>query len=125
MSDVLAELLGSRAAEAALLHLYHHGETYGRAVAADMGVSLLPVQRQLDKFERLGVLVSREAGRTRLYQWNPKSLIAKKVEELVKVSYEGMPLTLRQSRFAQRRRPRAKGKPVLSERPNRQTGSSH
>jgi DNA-binding transcriptional ArsR family regulator len=116
MSDgLLAELLGSRAAEAALLHLYHHGETYGRAVAGDMGVSLLSVQRQLDKFERLGVLVSREVGRTRLYQWNPKSLIAKKVEELVKVSYEGMPLALRQSRFAARRRPRAKGKPVLSQ----------
>ena len=41
--------------------------------------------------------------------------IAKKVEELVKVSYEGMPLALRQSRFAARRRPRAKGKPVWSQ----------
>jgi len=122
MSDgLLAELFGSRAAEAALLHLYHHGETYGRAVAGDMGVSLLSVQRQLDKFERLGVLVSREVGRTRLYQWNPKSLIAKKVEELVKVSYEGMPLALRQSRFAERRRPRAKGKPVLSQEPELKT----
>ena len=125
MSDgLLAELLGSRAAEAVLLHLYHHGETYGRAIAGDMGVSLFPVQRQLDKFERLGILVSREAGRTRLYQWNPKSLIAKKVEELVKVSYEGIPLALRESRFAQRRRPRAKGKPVLQEKPDRKTRSS-
>lgn len=110
---VLAEVFGSRAAEAALLHLYHHGETYGRAAAGDMEVSLLSIQRQLDKFERLGVLVSREVGRTRLYQWNPKSVVAKRVEDLVKTIYEGIPLTERQVRFAKRRRPRAKGKIVI------------
>ena len=110
---VLGDLLGSDAAEAALLHLYHHGETYGRAVSSDMEISLLSVQRQLDKFERVGVLVSREVGRTRLYQWNPKSIVAKRVKDLVETIYEGIPLSQRQQRFARRRLPRAKGKPVL------------
>ena len=43
----LADILGSASAEAALLHLYHYGESYGRAVAADFGVSLDSVQKQL------------------------------------------------------------------------------
>lgn len=116
-AGILAELFGSRGAELTLLHLYHHGETYGRAVAADMGVSLLTIQRQLDKFERLGVLVSREIGRTRLYQWNPKSIIAKQVQELVRTIYDSIPLSQREAKFARRRRPRAKGKPVMIKRP--------
>ena len=112
-SGVLAILFGSRSAEASLLHLYHYGETYGRAVAADMDISLVSVQRQLGKFETAGVLVSKLSGRTRLYSWNPKSVVAKRVEELVKVAYEGIPLRRRAEIFAERRRPRAKGKPVI------------
>jgi len=112
-TGVLAQLLGSQAAASVLLHLYHHGETYGRAAAGDMEVSLLSVQRQLDKFEETGVLVSREVGRTRLYQWNPKSLIANRLRDLVSVVYDGIPLAQRQQIFAKRRLPRAKKKPVL------------
>ena len=113
-SGVLAILFGSRAAEAGLLHLYHYGETYGRAIAADLEISLVSVQRQLEKLESAGVLVSKLVGRTRLYTWNPRSVVAKRVEDLVKVVYDGIPLRRRTQIFAQRRRPRAKGKPVVT-----------
>jgi plasmid stabilization system protein ParE len=106
----LSILFGSRAAEAVLLHLLHYGETYGRAAAADMEASLESVQRQLDKFERAGVLVSKLAGRTRLYSWNEKSPIAARVRDLVKVVYDAIPLRRRAQIFQVRRRPRAKGK---------------
>ena len=114
MNGFLGSFLGSRTAEAALLHLFHYGETYGRAVANDMGVTLQPVQRQLDRFEESGVLVSREVGRTRLYTWNPKSPFSTLLREMVKVQYESIPLEKRQILFKARRRPRAKGKPVIS-----------
>jgi hypothetical protein len=114
VSGFLANFLGSGSAEAALLHLFHYGETYGRAVASDMEVALQPVQRQLDRLEQCGVLVSREAGQTRLYSWNPKSPFTPLLREMVKVQYEAIPLEKRQVIFQTRRRPRAKGKPVIS-----------
>lgn len=107
----LALLFGSRAAEAALLHLYHYGETYGRAVSSDMDISLVSVQRQLDKFERAGTLVSKSSGRTRLYTWNRKSPLSSRLEALVEVIYESMPLRQREELFSIRRRPRRAGKP--------------
>jgi len=81
----LADILGSASAEAALLHLYHYGESYGRAVAADFGVSLDSVQKQLDKFERAGLLICKRQGRTLVYNWNPKSRAASRLRELVAV----------------------------------------
>lgn len=74
--------MGNRSAEAALLHLYHHGETYGRAIANDLGLPLEPIQRQLEKFRLAGLLVSNTKGRTLLYTWNPKSRLAKPLKKL-------------------------------------------
>ena len=111
---ILGDLVGSRSAEAALLHLFHHGESYGRAIAADMGVSLDSVQRQLDKFEKAGILVSTRQGRTLVYGWNPKSRFATRLKDLVSVVYEGIPLDVTGRIFPTRRRPRAKDKPVIS-----------
>lgn len=112
-STALAELFGSRAAEAVLLHLYHHGESYGRAVSADFSISLDSVQRQLEKFAGAGALVSKRQGRTLLYQWNAKSRLAARLKELTGVVYEGIPLETRSQLFQVRRRPRAKDKPVI------------
>lgn len=107
----LSILFGSRSAEAVLLHLYHYGETYGRAVSSDLAISLDSVQRQLDKFERAGALVSKLSGRTRLYTWNRKSPVSSRLEALVEVVYESIPLRKREQLFATRRRPRREGKP--------------
>jgi hypothetical protein len=81
---VLADLFGSRASEAVLLHLHHYGETYGRAASKDFAVSLDSVQRQLDRFERTGVMVCRRQGRTLVYTWNPKSRVSKRVRRTPK-----------------------------------------
>lgn len=110
---VLGDLFGSRAAESVLLHLHHYGETYGRAVSTDLGISLDSVQRQLEKFRGAGVLVSKQHGRTIVYSWNPKAKIAEKVRALVAHVYDGIPLKRRSEIFAKRRRPRAKDKPVI------------
>lgn len=111
-STALGEMFGSRAAESVLLHLYHYGETYGRAVSSDFLISLDSVQRNLDKFERSGVLVSKKQGRTLIYSWNPRSRLATKLRELVEIVYDNMSLEVRQVKFAIRRRPRSKDKPI-------------
>jgi hypothetical protein len=116
-STALAELFGSRAAESVLLHLYHYGETYGRAVSADFEISLDSVQRNLEKFERAGVLICKKQGRTLVYGWNPKSRLASSLKDLVEIVYENMPLEVRQVKFAIRRRPRSKDKPIIYSKP--------
>jgi hypothetical protein len=109
----LGDLFGSRAAESVFLHLFHYGETYGRAVSSDFSISLDSVQRQLEKFQGAGVLVSKRLGRTIVYTWNPKNRLAAKVKDLVALVYEGIPMKRRAELFAERRRPRAKDKPVI------------
>ena len=94
---VLADLFGSQASEAVLLHLQHYGETWGRAASRDFGVSLDSVQRQLHRFERTGVMVCRRQGRTLVYTWNPKSRIAKRMQDLVAVAYEGLSMKAKES----------------------------
>lgn len=113
ISTALADLFGSRSMEAVLLHLFHHGETYGRAVSRDLQVSLDSVQRQLDRLERSGALVSKRQGRTLVFTWNPKSRLAKRLRDLVAVVHEGIPLEAREQIFSERRQPRAKDKPVI------------
>jgi hypothetical protein len=115
MNGVLKELTGSKTAELCLLHLFHYGESYGRAIADDFldSVSLLNVQRQLEKLALAGILVSKTAGRTRLYSWNPKSPYVKPLKEIVRIQYESLSLEERQTLFAKRRRPRRKDKPII------------
>ncbi len=110
---VLGEVFGGRAAEAVLLHVCHYGDSYGRAISSDFGLTLFPVQRQLDKFEKAGVLVRKEQGKTVVFTWNAKSRFAKRMRNLVEVVYEGMSLEEREIRFPVRRRPRSKDKPII------------
>ena len=116
MNGVLSELTGSKTAELCLLHLFHYGESYGRAIVDDFAgrVTLLNVQRQLEKLELAGLLVSKTAGRTRIYTWNPKSPYVKPLKEMVRIQYESLSSEDRQNLFSKRRRPRRKDKPVIS-----------
>ena len=98
-SSALHELFGGRAAEAVLLHLFHHGETHGRAVARDFGVSLVSVQRQLERFERSGTLVRKPQGRTLVFSWNPKSRLAGRLRDLVAVVHGGMSVEAKEILF--------------------------
>ncbi|RYZ80299.1 MAG: ArsR family transcriptional regulator [Proteobacteria bacterium] len=109
---MLEGILGNKNAERVLLHLFHYGESHASGIAKDFGISVTPIVKQLDRFERAGVLVSKESGRSRIYSFNPKSALTKPVRELVELAYEAIPLVERQRLFQARRRPRRKGKPV-------------
>lgn len=108
----LDALFGNRTAAKLLVYLYHYGEAYARGAARDMGVALSPVQRQFDKLEAGGWLVSKMLGNTRVYAFNPRLPATAKLKELVRVFYEGMSVREREQLFSARRRPRRRGKPV-------------
>ncbi|MGB0452744.1 MAG: winged helix-turn-helix domain-containing protein [Bacteriovoracaceae bacterium] len=111
---MLDKILGSKTAQKIFLHLYHYGESYPTGVAKDFKISLGQVQRQFDRFEEAGVIISKRSGRTRVYQFNKKQgAITKPFIELVKLCYESIPLKEKEEIFSSRRRPRRKGKSVI------------
>ena len=109
------EVLLGRTASRLVLYLFHYGEAYPTGAAKDLGIRLSAVQRQFEKLEGAGLLVSKLAGRTRMYTFHPKSPAVSKLKEFVRVYYEGMPQSERERMFRTRRRPRRQGKPVRSE----------
>ena len=114
MEWMLDLILGSKTAQKIFLHLYHHGESYPSAVAREMKVSLGAAQKQFERFELAGIILSKRQGRTRVYQFNQKSgTIVKHFKEIIKVVYHSIPLRERQMLFSVRRRPRRFKKPVL------------
>lgn len=112
------KLFGNKTALLVLLQLHHHHEAHARGIASDLGVSLSPVQNQLDRFEQVGVLISKKMGQTRVYSFNMKSPLTKPFKELVSIIYETLSKEDHQNLFPTRRGPRAKGKPVLSRKGN-------
>ncbi len=110
---MLDKILGSDIAMKIMLHLVHYGEIYPSAVAKDYELSLSGVQKQFQRFEEAGILVSKLVGKSRVYIFNKKSPTAKPFIELVKVYYDGLSLEDKEQLFAARRRPRRPGKPVL------------
>ena len=110
---MLEVILGNSTAAKAMLYLYHYGEAYASGLAKDMGTTLSQVQKQLDKFEAGGILISKKVGTVRIYSFNPKLGTVKKLKDLIQVFYEAIPLESREKMFQHRRRPRRKGKPVI------------
>jgi DNA-binding transcriptional ArsR family regulator len=110
-SAVLEAAFGSLTAERVLLFLHRYERGYGRQIALTFDTPASEIQKQLTKLERGGLLVSRLVGRTRLYDWNPRSVFVVPLRALLQVILEHLPPE-QQSPFQDgRRRPRRAGKP--------------
>jgi DNA-binding transcriptional ArsR family regulator len=106
-------LLGNATAEKVLLYLEQFGEGYALRIADDFDrMSVTPVQRQLERFEAAGLLVSQLKGRTRLYTWNPRYAFLDEVRALLRKVLRALPEDERRRYFVKRRRPRRAGKPL-------------
>jgi hypothetical protein len=109
---VLEGIFGNASAEKILLYLEQFEEGYATAIArAFDDLTLNMAQRQLDRFERAGALVSTLKGRTRLYTWNPRYPFRSELRALLAKALELLPPEERKRYFAERRRPRRAGKP--------------
>jgi DNA-binding transcriptional ArsR family regulator len=110
---LLEGILGNSSAEKVLLYLEQYEEGYATAIARTFGdLSLHMAQRQLERFERSGALVSSLKGRTRLYTWNPRYAFRPELRALLRKALEKLPPDERKRFFAERRRPRRAGKPL-------------
>jgi hypothetical protein len=103
-------ILGSKNPERVLLYIHARGEGYAREIARFFETDLLPIQKQLDKLETGGVLVSRQVGKTRPYVFNPRYPFLNELKALLEKAVLFFPLDERDKLILNRRRPRARGK---------------
>jgi predicted ArsR family transcriptional regulator len=109
---MLTPLLGTENSERVLMFLLTRNEGYAREIAQFFDANLYAIQRQLDKMEAGGILVSRTAGRTRLYQFNPRYPFLNELKQLLAKALSYYPDERRERLMMNRRRPRKRGKPL-------------
>ncbi|HTB21930.1 MAG TPA: winged helix-turn-helix domain-containing protein [bacterium] len=108
---MLEALFGNPNVEKILFYLLRFREGYARGIASNFGSPLSPIQQQLKRLERGGIVVSRLAGRTRLFQLNPRYPFRKDLEALLNTSFSSLPNAQIEDLYTRRTRPRRQGKP--------------
>jgi DNA-binding transcriptional ArsR family regulator len=107
----LEVLFGGKAAAKVLLSIENYGDGYASQIAKIFDMPLSEVQKQLRKFEQVGILVSRMVGTSRIYTWNPRDPALEGLKELLRQTLEeGIPERTLQQYYRQRQRPRRQGK---------------
>ena len=109
---MIESLLGSASSEKVLMFLTARGEGYAREIARFFATDLDPIQKQLTKLEAGGVLVSRAAGRTRQFCFNPRYPMIDELRALLEKTLQFYPDDVRERLVMNRRRPRRRGKPL-------------
>lgn len=110
---MLDKLFGNETLVMIFLNLFHYGEVYSSLIEKNTGKGSRSVLNQLNKMEQAGFLVSREIGRARLYQFNPKNPFIKPIKEIINITYSNMSIKMKEEMFKERMRPRTKGKEVI------------
>ena len=110
MTPVLEAIFGNRSAAQVLLFLEAYGSGYARRIADTYEAPLRGVQRQLQRLEANGVLVSRTVGRTRLFEFNTRNPTVRNLRAFLEAELELLPEDDIKKYYRQRQRPRRSGK---------------
>ena len=108
---MLEPVLGSVSSERVLIFILARGKGYATEISRFFSADLSPIQKQLDKLESGSVLVSQTAGRTRLYEFNPRYPFLKEMKALLEKALSFYPEEEQNRLVMNRRRPRRRGKP--------------
>ena len=103
------ELFGSKTGEGVILYLSYLGEGHPRGIATSLGLAPSQVDRTMKRLEAGGIVVGQFAGRTRIYQLNPRLPFKKELIALADRILSSMPESERE-KYIERRRPRRTGK---------------
>ena len=109
---MLEVLLGSKNRERVLQFILAKGEGYAKEIADFYNTSLDPIQKQLEKLELGGVLVSKSVGRTRVFVFNPRYAFTKELKALLEKAREYYSPDEIERLTMGRKRPRRAGKPL-------------
>jgi len=109
---MIESLLSPKTKEQVLIFLAGRKEGYAREIAKYYDISLSPIQNQLANLEEAGIIFSRNAGKTILYQLNPRYPFYKELLALLEKAISFMPENEKEKLLMNRKRPRRKGKPL-------------
>lgn len=104
-------ILGSRSKEQVMFYIFARQQAYAREIAVFYETSLSPVQNQLNNLEIAGILVSKNAGRTRLYMFNPRYPFYRELDALIGKAVSCLPEKEKSRLTNFRTRPRRNKKP--------------
>jgi len=107
---MIENLLGNATLEKILLSAQRYGDIYANDIANTFDISLYCVQKQFQKMERSGVMVSRLYGKVRLYQFNPNYPLLNELRLLLNKTFDFLPKRDIEKYYMKRQRPRLVGK---------------
>ena len=110
--QMIEGVFGGATAEKVLLYLANYEEGYAREISECFDVPVSMVQKQLARFEKSGLIISRLRGRVRLYTWNPRYPFREELGAVFKKAIWLLPPGDRKKYFMARTRPRRSGKPL-------------
>jgi predicted transcriptional regulator len=105
----LMGIFGSESAYQVLMFLQNYEKGYASEIAKTYGTSLNQIQNQLNKFEDLGILVSRQEANARVFYFK-QSPVTDSLRRFLKDMLEILPKSTLDKFYRARRRPRRYGK---------------
>ncbi|MBM3699422.1 MAG: winged helix-turn-helix transcriptional regulator [Actinobacteria bacterium] len=107
---MLEPVFGNATVEKVLFALEVYEQVYPTGLAKLFGIPVNGIQQQLKRLEDGGIVVSLMAGRTRLYQFNPRYPFLKELRTLIQKGLQYLPQKEIQKYYKNRIRPRRKDK---------------
>ena len=80
---MIEAVVGSEGAERVLLFLAAREKGYAREIAKLWDMDVSTVQNQLKRMERDGLLINKQTGRTRVFEFNPRYAFLEPVKRLL------------------------------------------
>jgi len=109
---MLEAIFGAKNRERVLQFILANGDGYAKEIADFYDTSLDPIQKQLEKLEHGGVLVSKNVGRTRLFVFSPRYAFLNELKALLERAREYYDPDEIERLTMGRKRPRRAGKPL-------------
>lgn len=103
-------LFGNNVVEQCLLYIVNYGEGHINGIAKTFEISPGQVQRQLEKLEAGGILVSQFSGNTKNFRISPRLAIRAELTSLIEKMLQDLPEEETEKYFRRRQRPRRTGK---------------
>jgi hypothetical protein len=109
---MLEPIFGSKCREQVLQFILAFETGYATQIKTFYGIGLDPVQKQLEKLEFGGILVSQNIGKTIVYSFNPRYAFLDELKTLLLKAREFYKPELIKQLTMSRKRPRRQGKPL-------------
>ncbi len=109
---MLEPIFGSKCREQVLQFILANDSGYASEIAKFYKLTVDPVQKQLDRLELGGILISQNFGKTVVYSFNPRYAFLDELKAILNKAKEFYKPELKDSLSNVRKRPRRKGKPL-------------